>query len=186
MGEGEIPKAVQNLERQDKIQVFRTHGITLTLSNLDDKKGVTLKVENPTVQRPLTMTFSGDGIEINNNNETIAKLTANTIELIDRQSSTIVIKPDSIQLKEKAVETTLTPTAIELKNTPTTAKLTTAAFELKTAPSTAKLTASGVEINSAAAKLKVAPSGTEIANGAATIKLSPISVNVNNGALEVT
>ena len=184
-GEGELPKALQNLKEEEKIQVFRTHGITFTLSNLEGKKGVTLEVESPTVQRPLKMIFDANGIEINNNNETIAKLTADTIELINRKSSTIVIKQDSIQLKESAVETTLTTSAIELKNTPSTAKLTTSAIELKNTPSTAKLSASAIEISNASAKLKVAPSGTELTNSAATVKLSPVSVNVNNGALEV-
>lgn len=184
-GEGELPKALQNLKEEEKIQVFRTHGITCTLSNLPEKKGVTLEVESPTVKRPLTMIFDGNGVEINNNQETIAKLTADTIELINRQSSTIVIKQDSIQLKESAVETVLTTTTIELKNNPSTAKLTTTAIELKNTPSTAELTATGVEISNASAKLKVAPSGTELTNSAATVKLSPLSVNVNNGALEV-
>lgn len=184
-GEGELPKTLQNLEEEDKIQVFRTHGITFTLSNLKGKEAVTLEVESPTVKRPLKMIFDANGIEINNNQETTAKLTADTIELINRSSSTIVIKPDSIQLKESAVETVLTTSAIELKNTPSTAKLTTSAIELKTTPSTAKLTASAIEISNTSAKLKVAPSGTELTNSAATVKLSPVSVNVNNGALEV-
>ena len=184
-GEGELPQALQNLEEEEKIQVFRTHGITFTLSNLKEKEGVTLDVESPTVKRPLKMIFDAKGIEINNNQETIAKLTADTIELINRKSSTIVIKQDSIQLKESAVETILTTSAIELKNSPSTAKLTTSAIELKNNPSTTKLTASAIEISNASAKLKVAPSGTELTNSAATVKLSPASVNVNNGALEV-
>ena len=184
-GQGELPKALQNLEKEEEIQVFRTHGITFTLSNIEGKKGVTLEVESPTVKRPLKMIFDGNGVEINNNQETIAKLTADTIELINRKSSTIVIKQDSIQLKERAVETILTTSAIELKNTPSTAKLTTSAIELKNNPSTTKLTAAAIEITNATAKLKVAPSGTELTNSAATVKLSPLSVNVNNGALEV-
>lgn len=145
-GEGELPKALQNLKEEDKIQVFRTHGITFTLSNLKGKEGVTLEVESPTVKRPLKMIFDAKGIELNNNQETIAKLTADTIELINRKSSTIVIKQDSIQLKESAVETILTTSAIELKNT----------------PSTAKLTTSAIEITHASAKLKLAPSGVEL------------------------
>ncbi|MGK7915410.1 MAG: hypothetical protein AB4038_07665, partial [Prochloraceae cyanobacterium] len=145
-GEGELPKALQNLKEEDKIQVFRTHGITFTLSNLKGKESVTLEVESPTVKRPLKMIFDAKGIELNNNQETIAKLTADTIELINRKSSTIVIKQDSIQLKESAVETILTTSAIELKNT----------------PSTAKLTTSAIEITHASAKLKLAPSGVEL------------------------
>ena len=184
-GDGELPKALQNLEKEDEIQVFRTHGITLTLSNITDKKGVTLEVESPTVRRTLKMIFNADGIELNNKDETIVKITADTIEIINRKSSTITVKKDSIQLKESAVETTLTTREIELKNTPSTAKLTTSAIELKTTPSTTKLTASGIEATNASAKLKVAPTGTELTNAAATVKLSPLSVSVNNGALEV-
>ena len=152
-GEGELPKALQNLEKEEEVQVFRTHGITFTLSNLEGKKGVTLEVESPTVKRPLKMIFDGDGVEINNNQETVAKLTANTIELINRKSSTIVIKQDSIQLKESAVETILTTSAIELKNTPSTAKLTTSAIEITNGPAKLRLAPSTVELKGTIVKI---------------------------------
>ena len=152
-GEGELPKALQNLEKEEEIQVFRTHGITLTLSNLEGKKGVTLEVKSPTVKRPLKMIFDGNGVEINNNRETIAKLTADTIELINRKSSIIVIKQDSIQLKESKVETILTTSAIELKNTPSKAKLTTSAIEITNGPAKLRLAPSSAELKGTIVKI---------------------------------
>lgn len=182
--ENELPKNAQ-VDEPDKVQVFRTYGITITLSNLGNNKGLTVEVEKPVVDRPLKLVFNADGIEINNNQETIAKLTADTIELNNRGSSTITIAADSIQLKESAVEVKLTTSEIELKDSPSTVKLTTSAIELQNSPSTVKLSASGIELSNASAKCKIAPSGTELSNSAASVKLSPVSVNVNNGALEV-
>ena len=188
-GQDELPDFLKKKDgiEQDKVQVFRTHGITFTLSNLEENigKGVTLEVKTPTVTRPLKLVFNADGIEINNNDETVIKLTADNIELDNRGSSTITIAADSIQLKESSVEIKLTASDIELKNTPSTIKMTTSEIELKNTPSTAKLTASGIELSNASAKLKLAPSGTELSNSAAKVALSPVSVNVNNGALEV-
>lgn len=183
-GEGELPQNAR-VSEPDKVQVFRTAGITCTLSNLGNNKGVTLEVKSPVVQRPLKMVFNADGIEINNNDQLTLKLTADIIELNNRGSSTITIAADSIQLKESAVEIKLTASEINLKNSPSTVKLTTSAIELQNSPSTEKLTASGIELTNASAQLKIAPSSTELSNAAATVKLSSVSVNVNNGALEV-
>lgn len=183
-GEGELPENAR-VSEPEKVQVFRTEGITCTLSNLGSNKGVTLEVESPVVERPLKLVFNADGIEINNNDQLTIKLTADIIELNNRDASTATIATDSIQLKESAVEVKLTASEIELKNSPSTVKLTASEIELQNSPSQEKLTASGIELANASAQLKLAPSGTELSNSAASVKLSPVSVSVNNGALEV-
>lgn len=183
-GKGELPQNAQVAE-PDKVQVFRTQGITCTLSNLGDNKGITLEVKEPVVQRPLTMFFNADGIKLSNNDETVIRIKADAIELDNRENSTITIAVESIQLKERSVEIKLTPAAIEITNTPSNIKLTTSAIELSNAPSSAKLSASGVEMSNVTAKLQLSPGTSELSNSAASIKLSPVSVNINNGALEV-
>ncbi|MGL5804813.1 MAG: phage baseplate assembly protein V, partial [Xenococcaceae cyanobacterium] len=62
-GENELPQNARVAE-PDKVQVFKTYGITITLSNLGENKGLSIVVENPVVQKPLKMIFNADGIEV--------------------------------------------------------------------------------------------------------------------------
>lgn len=184
-GDNELP---QNARVNDpaKVQVFRTEGITFTLSNLGNNKGLTIEVEKPIVDRKLKMVFNGEGIEINNQDETTIKLAANMIEIKNRDSSTITVNQNDIQLKESSIEIQLTNNSIDLTCSPATVKLTTSSgIELNNSPANAKITASGLELSSTPASVKVSPVKIELSNGAANVKLSPVSVNVNNGALEV-
>lgn len=173
-GQGELPAYAQ-IDQQDKVQILRTEGMTLTLNNQDNNhgltKGVTLEVESPTVQRKLKMIFDANGIEINNKDETIIKITADIIELNNRGSSTITIAKDSIQLKESAVEIKMTPNSIELINSPSTIKMTTSNIESAVSAATVNISFSGVELKS---------------GGLGTVNVGLSSVNVNNGVLEVT
>lgn len=184
-GENELPKNAK-VEDPVKVQVFKTDGITITLSNLENNKGLTIEVDKPVVDKPLKMVFNADGIELNNNNKTTAKLMAEIIELKNGESSTVTIAGDSIQLKESAIEVKLTANSIELNCNPATVKLTTSSgIELANTPATTKISASGIEMTSTPANVKIASSGIELSYPIANIKLSPIGVNVNNGALEV-
>lgn len=183
-GVDELPQNAK-VEDPEKVQVFKTNGITLTLNNLNEK-GLTIEVENPVVERPLKMVFNADGIEINNKDETTIKITANMIELKNRDSSTMTINQNDIQLKESAIEINLTNNSIDLTCSPASVKLkTTSGIELNNSPANAKLTASGIELTTTPSNIKMSPGVIELSNAAANIKLSPVSVNVNNGALEV-
>jgi hypothetical protein len=182
--EKELPKNAQ-VEEPDKVQVFKTNGITITLSNLGENKGLTVEVEPPCIERKLKMVFNADGIEINNKDETVVKLTADIIELNNKENSTVTVAQDNIQLQENSVEIKLTGNTIELIDNPSTIKLTTSAIELANNPAKVKIAPSAIELSNTPATTKLAPSGIEISMGATNIKLSPVSVNVNNGALEV-
>ncbi|WP_413167474.1 phage baseplate assembly protein V [Capilliphycus salinus ALCB114379] len=185
-GENELPQNAK-VDEPAKVQVFKTDGITITLSNLGGNKGLTVEVNKPVVDKPLKMVFNADGIELNNNNKTVAKLMAETIELKSGQSSTVTIASDSIQLKESSIEIKLTANSIEMNCNPATLKLSTSSgVEIANSPATAKVSSSGVELSSTPGKIKIAPSGIELNYPIANIKLSPVGVNVNNGALEVT
>jgi hypothetical protein len=167
-GTDELPQNARVAE-PDRVQVFKTNGITMTLSNLDNK-GLSIVVENPVVEKTLKLIFNADGIEVNDNNQTTGKWMAETIEFKNGNSSTITLTSDSIQLKEGAIEIKLTNSSIELNSNPAQLSLSTSAgIQISNSPSTAKFAASGIELS----------------NGAAKIALSPISVNINNGALEV-
>ena len=184
-GENELPQNAR-VEEPVKVQVFRTLGITLTLSNVDNNKGITLEVTEPVVSQPLKMVFNADGIELNNNNRTTAKLMAEVIELKNGESSTVNITGDSIQLKESSIEVKLTANSIDLNCNPAQVQLSTSSgIAIANAPSKVTVASSGVELGAASATVKVAPANLELSNGAASVRLSPASVNVNNGALEV-
>lgn len=185
-GENELP---QNAKVEDpvKVQVFKTDGITITLSNLEKTQGLTVEVNKPVVEKPLKMVFNAAGIELNNNNKTTAKLTAEAIELKNGESSTITIAGDSIQIKESAIEIKLTANSIEMNSNPATLKLSTSSgIEIANPPARAKISSSGVELSSTPGNITVAPSGIELNFPIGNIKVSPAGVNVNNGALEVT
>jgi hypothetical protein len=167
-GEDELPQAAKVAE-PDKVQVFKTNGITFTWNNLDNK-GLTIEVKDPVVSRPLKMVFNPQGIEINNNDELTIKITENIIELKNRANSTVTLTSDSIQLKESAVEINLTNNKIELNSPPGDIKLT---------------ATNGIELSNTAATTKLTSASIELSLGAASIKMSPVTVNVNNGALEV-
>jgi hypothetical protein len=185
-GENQLP-ANAKVEEPDKVQVFRTpYGITLTLSNLGDNKGLTLVVESPTVQRTLKLVFNADGIELNNKDETTIKIKADIIELKNRTNSTITITQNNIESKQTSVKTNLTATTIDLICDPATVKLSSATgIELNNTPANAKLNNSGIELSTTAPQIKMTPAQIELSNIAANIKLLPVGVNVNNGALEV-
>lgn len=185
-GQNELPQNAR-VEDPAKVQVFQTEGITLTLSNLNNK-GITLEVKSPVVERPLKMIFNADGIELNNNNQTTAKLMADIIELKNRESSTITIAADNIQLKESAIEIKLTASSIDLICNPATLKLASSSgVEIANPPATTKISSSGIELSSTPANVKLGPAGVNVnSGGLGSIQVSLSSVNVNNGALEVT
>jgi Type VI secretion system/phage-baseplate injector OB domain len=185
-GENQLP-ADAKVEEPDKVQVFRTpYGITLTLSNLGDNKGLTLTVESPTVERKLKLVFNADGIELNNKDETTIKIKADIIELKNKANSTITITQDNIESQQTSVKTNITSSAIDLICSPATVKLSTSSgIELDNAPANAKLNSSGIELTATVPQIKITPAQIELSNTAANIKLLPVAVNVNNGALEV-
>lgn len=149
-GKDELPQNAQ-VKEPHKVQVFRTKGITCTLSNLGENKGVTLEVESPVVQNPLKLIFNGEGIEMNNNQKTIVKIKGDVIEIKNGEKSTITITADSIQIKEQPNELKLTSKNIELTSTPAVAKFASSGgIELQHGGATIKLATVSVNINNGA------------------------------------
>lgn len=146
---GELPKNAQ-LKEAEKVQVFRTEGITFTWSNHGDNKGVSLEVESPVVNNPLRLVFNADGIELNNNNETTIRLKANEIQIDNGGGSTIVLTTRDIQLKEQATTTKLTANSIELSSTPASATFGSAGIELKHGAAAIALNTATVNVNNGA------------------------------------
>jgi uncharacterized protein involved in type VI secretion and phage assembly len=54
-----------SVDQPDKVQVFKTEGMTIKLSNLESGKGLFVEVKEPTVKETLKMTFNAEGIELN-------------------------------------------------------------------------------------------------------------------------
>jgi hypothetical protein len=184
-GDDELPM-VAKVEEPDKVQVFKTDGITFILSNLGDNKGLTIEVKSPVVDRPLKMLFNADGIEINNNDQTTAKWLADKIEFKNRENSIVTLTQNDIEVKQSSITTKWTANTIENTCSPANLKLsTTSGIEITNAPASGKFTSSGIEFSVTPVTLKLSPGSLELENTAASVKLSPISVNVNNGALEV-
>jgi hypothetical protein len=186
-GDGELPVAAQ-VEKPEEVQVFRTEGVTLTVSRQENQQGITLEVDRPVVDEPLKLIYNPAGIEFNHNNKMTAKFITQgqTLELKNGDTSTVTLTTDKIQLQQTAVEAVLTSNSLDLTCNPATVKLSTSSgIELANSPATAKLSSSGIELTTSPAQVKVSLGAIELSNGAANVKLSPASVNVNNGALEV-
>jgi uncharacterized protein involved in type VI secretion and phage assembly len=165
-GDHELPEYAL-VEEQDKVQIFRTQGMTITLNNAGLHhgltNGLTIEVESDTVDRKLKMIFDGEGIEINNKDETTIKIRADTIELDNRGSSTITIAQDYILSKESAVEFKQTTSTIELINSPSTIKMTTSNIESAVSQAKVQISFSGVDIQSGGAgKINVGLANTSI------------------------
>ncbi|MGB3612424.1 MAG: phage baseplate assembly protein V [Elainellaceae cyanobacterium] len=186
-GKDELPQNARVAE-PDKVQVFRTEGITLTLSNLGDNKGITLEVQTPVVQNPLKMVFNADGIELNDNDVTTAKLMADTVEIKSGETSTLTIAGDSIQLQESAIQAQLTTSSIALNCDPATMTLSTSSgIALGNSPASVSLSTSGINLSSSPASVSVGASGVDVSSGGlGSVTVSPASVSLNSGALEVT
>ena len=187
-----------------EVKVFKTEGITLTMSDLDAKKGkFSIEVTKPVVQQPLKLVMDSNGIELNNNEKTIAKMTGDTIEITNNKQAIVRLTGEDIELLSKPVEVKLLSKSkkIELKNGSSTAILSSNAIEIKQAgavvklsgsgieltlsPAAVKLSASGIELSSSPAQVKVAAANIELSNGMGNVKVAPAGVNINNGGLEV-
>lgn len=61
-GVGEVPV----LPALPQVKVFKTDGVTLTLSDLPGAGGLTIEVNPPVVTTPLKLSFTASGIEMSN------------------------------------------------------------------------------------------------------------------------
>jgi hypothetical protein len=199
-GENEVPAQPAAPE----VKVFKTEGITLTMSSLGDKKGLSLEVADPVVPKPLKIEMNADGIQLSNNGKTMAKLTAEHIELTNNEQAKVRLTGEDIELisepvqaklrsKDKKIElihgsstVTLAADNVEIKQGVAVVKLSGSGIELTQSPAAVKLSASGVEMSGGPAKVAVATANIELSHGLGNVKVAPAGVNINNGALEVT
>jgi hypothetical protein len=75
-GAGEVPAS----PAVPQMKVFKTDGITLTVSDVPGGGGFTLEVNPPVVGAPLKMVFNSSGIELNNGAASV-KLTPASVSL---------------------------------------------------------------------------------------------------------
>ncbi len=160
---GDVPASPALAE----IKMFKTEGITITISDMPGAGGFTLEVEPPAVAMPLKMVFDSNGIELS------------------AAPGVVKITPTAIELESPPSKAKLEPAGIELENPPATAKFAAAGIELENALAKAKLSSAGVELSNAPAEVKLSSSGIEIKNGGASVKLDAATVKLNDGALEV-
>ena len=97
-GTGEAPAQPAVAENK----VFKTEGITLTLSDLPGGGGFTLEVGPPAVPTPLKLVFDSAGIELNSEPVKV-KITPTSIEL-NNGASTIKLSPASVSINDGALE----------------------------------------------------------------------------------
>lgn len=187
-----------------EIKVFKSEGITLTMNDSGAEQGeFSIEVNEPVVLQPLKLVMNSDGIELNNNEQTTAKMTGDTIEITNNQQVTVRLTGEDIELespplqvrllsKEKKIElqngtssATLSADEIEIKQGNAVIKLSGSGIEFTLSPAAVKLSSSGVDLSSGAAKVKISASNIGLSNGLGDIKVGPAGVNINNGALEV-
>ncbi|AOY81327.1 phage baseplate assembly protein V [Moorena producens JHB] len=168
----------------EKLQMFKTQGVTISVSSLSKgKKYLLLEVAKPVVDKPLKVLFDENGIEINNNNKTTAKLTEKAIELKNGKDSLVTITEESIKLAEKQVEVELNKDKIRLKKSKSIAELTESAFNLEKDKSKVQLSDSGVKMSkTTSAVVEITSSAINLKKGSASVELSGNKVNLNKGS----
>ncbi|NER97018.1 MAG: hypothetical protein F6J86_24740 [Symploca sp. SIO1B1] len=186
-GASELPKKAAEATmagEPEKFQMFKTSGVTLSVSSLvKGKKYLLLEVAKPVVNKPLKVLFDEDGIEINNNDKTIAKLTAKAIELKTGKDSTVTITEESIKLAEKQVEVELNKDKIRLQKSKSIAELTDNAFNLEKDQAKVELSDNGVKMSkTTSAVVEITSSAINLKKGSATVELSGNKVNMNKGS----
>ena len=183
-----------------EVKVFKTEAITLTMSDLGAKKGqFSIEVTKPAVQQPLKLVMDSNGIELNNNEKTIAKMTGDTIEITNNKQAIVRLTGEDIELLSQPVEVRLLSKAkkIELKNGSSTAilssdtieikqagaevKLSGSGIELTLSPAAVKLSKSGIELSSSPAKAKLSSSGIELSSTPAKVKVAAANIELSNG-----
>ena len=81
-----------------QMKVFKTDGVTLTISDLPGAGGFTLEVSPPVVAVPLKMSFDSTGIQI------------------EATPSTVKIGPTGIELTNGAASVKLSPVSVSINN----------------------------------------------------------------------
>lgn len=184
-GKNELPEPAD-----PNVKLFKTEGITLTMSDLDGKKGkFSVEVTKPVVSQPLTLVMDSNGIELNNNDKTIAKITGDTIEITNNKQVIVKLTGENIELLSRPLEVKLLSKGkkIELKNGTSSATLSSSAIQIRQGSAMVKLSPSKIELSSTPAKVQVAASNIELSNGPlGNVKVGPTGVKMNNGALVVT
>jgi hypothetical protein len=99
-GMGEVPAKPALAETK----VFKTDGITLTLSDLPGAGGFTLEVGPPAVGTPLKLVLDAAGIELSSKPVSV-KITPASIELKNGAGS-IQLSPASVSINNGALEVT--------------------------------------------------------------------------------
>ena len=121
-GDDEIPAD----PAQEKMKVFKTENITMTLNDDPDKGGFFLEVG----KTPLKMTFDSNGIEIENQNSSI-KLTdkevtvkSNQVEISDGNKrsdikltdSKVIVKSDQVEIKNNVFSIKVTSSKVTIND----------------------------------------------------------------------
>jgi hypothetical protein len=81
-----------------EVKIFKTEGVSLTLSDLPGEGGLTLETGPPVVELPLKLVMSATGLQI---------------ELAD-QPVTVNIQPESIELRNGSRSIVLAPTSVSI------------------------------------------------------------------------
>jgi Type VI secretion system/phage-baseplate injector OB domain len=97
-GTGEVPAS----PALPQMKVFKTDGITLTLSDMPGAGGLTIEVQPPVVGLPLKMTFDASGVKVEASPATVTIAPAG-IELTDNPS-TLKVSPVNVSINNGALE----------------------------------------------------------------------------------
>lgn len=98
-GEGEAPAQ----PAVPQMKVWKTDGITLTLSDMPGAGGLTIEVSPPVVAMPMKAVFNSQGIELSQGGTTKAVLSATGIELSFGPAN-VKLGPTGVNINNGALE----------------------------------------------------------------------------------
>jgi hypothetical protein len=186
-----------------QVQRFKSQGINLSLSNVPGQSGFSIEVGPPVAPTPLSLLINPQGIELNNGDQTVVKIAADSIEASNGGQATIKLTPTDIELTSKPVAArlsssggtvelshgdatvTLKADSVEVKKGTASIKVSVSGIELINNPAAVKLSTNGVEMSAQSPKVEVLPTMVKLSNGAWNVQVATAGVNVNNGPVEV-
>jgi hypothetical protein len=143
-GIGELPAQALNAD----IHLFKIDGVSITISDNDPNKGISLEVGPPLAPQPITLKLNPQGMTL-----AIGQIS-------------IKLSEQDIQLGGGATTVKLQPNQIEVSSKPATLKLSSSGIEAGSGAASVKVAPTSVELSNGASSVKLSPASVNINNGA--------------------
>lgn len=163
-GAGEVPAS----PAMEHIKMLKTDGVSITINDMQNAGGLTMLIESPAVQNPISLKCDTKGVELTIGD---AKLTMTTEDIVTAFGGD--------------ASTRLSGTGLELAGKKNTSVFDDKGIVSTGAEHTITFSESGIELVVSGTSATLAESSIELTDGSGKVALASGKLSVNNGALEV-